>query len=138
MLTKKEQEAAERIEIRSDEVNEILGQVPRWIIRWGTSVIFVIIILLIMGSGLFKYPEIQTSTIILTTKNPPAKLVAKTSGKIIRLFTKDKQEVRAGDHIVLIESAADYNGIIEIETKLRDFKLKTDSGQYINIDKKRG
>ncbi len=135
MLTKKEQLAAEKIEIRSDEVKEILGQVPRWIIRWGTSVIFVIIILLIIGSGLFKYPEIQLSTIILTTKNPPAKLVAKTNGKIIRLFTEDNQEVSAGDHIVLIESAADYDDIIEIEEKLRDFKINTENEKFLKIEK---
>lgn len=135
MLTEKEQVAAEKIEIRSDEVKEILGQVPRWIIRWGTTVIFVIIILLIIGSGLFKYPEIQPSAIILTTKNPPAKLIAKTDGKIISLFTEDKQKVSAGDHIVLIESAADYEDIIEMAENLKGFKENTENEIYLELDK---
>lgn len=135
MLTEKEQVAAEKIEIRSDEVKEILGQVPRWIIRWGTTMIFVIIILLIIGSGLFKYPEIQPSAIILTTKNPPAKLIAKTDGKIISLFTEDKQKVSAGDHIVLIESAADYEDIIEMAENLKGFKENTENEIYLELDK---
>jgi multidrug resistance efflux pump len=135
MLTEKEQLAAEKIEIRSEEVKEILGQIPRWIIRWGTTVIFIIIILLIVGSGLFKYPEIQPSTIILTTKNPPAKLIAKTNGKIISLFAEDNQKVSAGDHIVLIESAANYTDIIEIEELLKDFKLNIENEKYLEFDK---
>ena len=51
MLTKKEQQEAEKIEIRSDGVQEILGQVPRWIVRWGISLIFIIAVILIIGSG---------------------------------------------------------------------------------------
>lgn len=135
MLTKKEQQAAEKIEIRSDEVQELLGQVPKWIIRWGTSAILMIFLLVIIGSGLFKYPEIQPSTIILTTENPPAKLVANTYGKIVRLFIEDKQKVKAGDHIVLIESAADYQNVLEIEKLLKNFRTNTDKGIYPEIEK---
>jgi len=135
MLTKKEQQAAEKIEIRSDEVQELLGQVPKWIIRWGTSAILMIFLLVIIGSGLFKYPEIQPSTIILTTENPPAKLVANTYGKITRLFIEDKQKVKAGDHIVLIESAADYQNVLEIEKLLKNFRQNTDKGIYPEIEK---
>lgn len=135
MLTKKEQQAAEKIEIRSDEVQELLGQVPKWIIRWGTSAILMIFLLVIIGSGLFKYPEIQPSTIILTTENPPAKLVANTYGKIARLFIEDKQKVKAGDHIVLIESAADYQNVLEIEKLLKNFRQNTDKGIYPEIEK---
>ena len=135
MLTKKEQQAAEKIEIRSDEVQELLGQVPKWIIRWGTSALLMIFLLVIIGSGLFKYPEIQPSTIILTTENPPAKLVANTYGKIARLFIEDKQKVKAGDHIVLIESAADYQNVLEIEKLLKNFRQNTDKGIYPEIEK---
>ena len=135
MLTKKEQQAAEKIEIRSDEVQELLGQVPKWIIRWGTSALLMIFLLVIIGSGLFKYPEIQPSTIILTTENPPAKLVANTYGKIVRLFIEDKQKVKAGDHIVLIESAADYQNVLEIEKLLKNFRQNTDKGIYPEIEK---
>ncbi len=135
MLTKKEKQEAEKIEIRSDEVREILGQVPRWVIRWGTSVIFVVVVILIIGSGLFKYPEIQLSTIILTTKNPPAKLIAKTDGKIVSLFAEDKQKVMAGDHIVLIESAANYRHVIEIEEQLKDFRINIENEKYLDFSK---
>ena len=34
-------------ELRSEEVQEILSQVPHWMIRWGNIVILTIIVLLI-------------------------------------------------------------------------------------------
>ncbi|HES59568.1 MAG TPA: HlyD family secretion protein, partial [Caldithrix sp.] len=63
----------DKIEIRSDEVQEILGFIPHWIIRGGISVIFFIIILLFIGSWYFKYPDVISSNIIITTQNPPVR-----------------------------------------------------------------
>lgn len=47
-----------QIEIRSNDVQEILGIIPHWIIRFGISLIFSVIILLLIGSWFFKYPEV--------------------------------------------------------------------------------
>jgi multidrug resistance efflux pump len=134
MLTQKEKQEAEKIEIRSDDVREILGQVPRWIVRWGTTVIFVVTLILIAGSGLFRFPDIQPASITLTTENPPAHLRARTSGKIVKLFVEDKQKVGAGDHVALLESAADYNDVISIEKLLVGFRANMENGQYVSFN----
>ena len=102
----------EKIEIRSDEVQDILVQVPRWVIRWGILVILVIVILIITGSWFFKYPDINRSEILITTENPPAPLVAKVNGKIEKLFIEDKQFVEAGRNLAVIENAADYEDVL--------------------------
>ncbi|MCP5105918.1 MAG: hypothetical protein GY950_21200, partial [bacterium] len=36
-------EQLQAIEIRSEEVQEIMGFIPHWIIRWGITVIFLVI-----------------------------------------------------------------------------------------------
>jgi len=92
----------DKIEIRSDEVQEILGYIPHWIIRTGISVIFVIIVLLFIGSWYFKYPDVISSSITVTTENPPAALIAKTSGKIETVLVKDKQVVAENQLVALI------------------------------------
>ena len=38
------------IELRSEEVQEILTRVPHWMIRWGTVLIFGIILMLFFTS----------------------------------------------------------------------------------------
>ena len=40
-------EQKEHIELRSDEVQEIMSHIPNWMIRWGITLIFVLISLII-------------------------------------------------------------------------------------------
>jgi len=106
------------IEIRSDEVQEIMGFIPHWIVRWGITVIFIVIVVILIGSWFFKYPDIITSSVVMTTKNPPANLIARTTGKIETLLVQDKQKVRKGDCLLVIESATDYMHVLDLKTKL--------------------
>ena len=51
----------EKIEPKSEQVSEILGTPPKWLIRWGITVIFIVIAGLFVGSYFFKYPEVLTA-----------------------------------------------------------------------------
>ena len=106
------------VEIRSEEVQEIMGFIPHWIIRWGLTLIFLAVTLLMIGSWFFKYPDIIASTIVVTTENPPANLVALTNGKITELYVQDKQKVREGEYIAIIENATNHRHLFELKEKL--------------------
>ena len=47
------------IELRSDEVKEILQRMPNWIIRSGTTLFFLVIFAVLVGSWFFRYPDIH-------------------------------------------------------------------------------
>ena len=53
----KEEKDYRDIEIRSDEVQEVMNRIPSWILRWGTTVIFGVVSFIIIGSYWFKYPD---------------------------------------------------------------------------------
>ena len=53
----KEEKNYKDIEIRSDEVQEVMNRIPPWILRWGTTVIFGVVSFIIIGSYWFKYPD---------------------------------------------------------------------------------
>lgn len=127
MVKNTENKDADKIEIRSEEVQELLGQVPRWILRWGISIIALTIVILIGGSALFRYPDIQYADIILTTENPPANLVARINGKIQRLFVKDDQLVVKGQIVVLLETAASYEDVMRTEEMLGGWREESDN-----------
>ncbi len=110
------------IELRSEEVQDLLGQVPSWIIRWGTVVIILTVILLLAGSWLFQYPDVRRAEILVTTENPPATLVAKSAGKIEKLFVSDKENVFADQHLGLIENPAEYNDIQRLSNHLDELE----------------
>jgi len=116
-----------KIEIRSGEVQEILGGVPSRLVRYGIAVFAVIFALIVVFSFVFYYPDIIRSNIVVTTENPPATLVARATGKIDRLFVSDKEKVEAGDVIALIENPANYFDILQLETLISDMQPAFDT-----------
>ena len=112
-------------ELRSEEVQDILTKVPNWMIRWGTFLIFGIIILLLFMSWFIRYPDVVTSEIIITTNTPPEKLVAKVNGKIQAILIEDKANVKANTPLAVIENSANYQDVFRLKTVV----------EAINIDK---
>ena len=99
------------IELRSEEVQDILTKIPHWIIRWGSLVVLIILLLLFLVSWMVKYPDIITTEITITTQIPPEKLVAKTSGKIQAILIDDKAKVNENTPLAVIENAANYKDV---------------------------
>lgn len=99
------------IELRSEEVQDILTKIPHWIIRWGSLVVLIILLLLFLVSWMVKYPDIITTEITITTQIPPEKLVAKTSGKIQAILISDKAKVNENTPLAVIENAANYKDV---------------------------
>jgi HlyD family secretion protein len=115
-------EEIKNIEIRSEEVQEILGRPPRWIIRWGVTVIFMVIAGLFIGSYFFKYPEVITAPIIVTTENLPVGIVAKTTGRIDVLLVKEKQTVQKDQLLAVVENPASTADVLALMKWLDNFR----------------
>lgn len=98
-------------ELRSEEVQDILTKMPHWMIRWGSLVVLIILLLLFSVSWMVKYPDIITTEITITTQIPPEKLVAKTSGKIQVILIDDKVKVSENSPLAVIENAANYKDV---------------------------
>jgi HlyD family secretion protein len=109
-------------------VQEILGQIPHWIIRWGITVIFLTITLILVGSWFFQYPDIITSTIVVTTTHPPASVVARVNGKLDRLFVEDQRQVKHGDVLACIENTARYEDVVHLQAELQTLRESLAAG----------
>ena len=111
------------IELRSEEVQDILTKIPHWIIRWGSLVVLVILLLLFLVSWMVKYPDIITTEITITTQIPPEKLVAKTSGKIQVILIDDKEIVYENTPLAVIENAANYKDVFLLKAIIDTISL---------------
>jgi len=94
------------IELRSEEVQEILSRPPHALIRYGISVICGVMVILFIGSFFFRYPDVVSGDVVITTENPPVWLIAKSTGKIKELLCSDKQDVHLGDVLAVIDNSA--------------------------------
>lgn len=115
--------ATNQIELRSDEVQEILSYMPNWMIRWGTTVILMVIILLLFMSYFIKYPDIVYAPVVLSTQSPPVIVKARATGKLVQLMAQEGSTVNKNDVLGIMENPADYQAVQELEYVLKQFGI---------------
>jgi len=108
----------DNINLRSEEVQEILGRPPRLIVRVGITVILLVVAGLFVGSYFIKYPDIVSATITVNTENLPADVMAKASGRIDSLYVSEKQRVEAGDILAVLENTARTEDVLRLKMAL--------------------
>ncbi|THF51252.1 HlyD family efflux transporter periplasmic adaptor subunit [Flavobacterium supellecticarium] len=111
------------IKLRSEEVQEILAQVPHWMIRWGNIVIFIILSLMLILSWFVRYPDIVTAEISITTQTPPEKLIARTSGRIEKILVSDRTKVKKDTPLAVIENTASYPDVFLLKSITDTLKI---------------
>ncbi|PQA96483.1 Multidrug resistance efflux pump [Chryseobacterium piscicola] len=141
----------DHIELRSESVQDILTEPPHWMFRWGNTIIFLTLILILIMSYIIKYPEFVPASIVVTSQNPPEKIEARSSSKIEKIFIKDHQKVKKGDILFVLQSTANYSDVLELKklvdslspnellsfplSKASHFKLGELQGDYNNFSK---
>lgn len=104
------------IELRSEEVKEILTKIPHWMIRWGNVLFLFLILLLISMSWFVKYPDIILSQSLITTQIPPQKEYAKITGKLSAILIKDNDQVINKQPLAILENTANYKDVYKLKS----------------------
>jgi multidrug resistance efflux pump len=107
----------------SEPVREIMGKPPRRILRWGTTILFVVFILFILFAWLIKYPDIIPAPVLITTTNPPVTLVTKITGHIKSLYVKEREKVKAGQLVAVMETTASVKEIELLKQTIDTIKV---------------
>lgn len=116
-------EEEKEIELRCEEVQEILTRPPRALVRWGITVFFTVLLLFFIGGCFFKYPDTVNAEITITTEHPPIWMVAKGSGKIKEVYCKDRERVEVGKIIATLENPAKTGDVLQLEEMLTGFEV---------------
>lgn len=101
----------ENTQLRSEAVQDILTKVPNWMIRWGNTWIFLLLLLFISLSWFIKYPDIISAQALLTTEIPPQKEYARSTGKLSHIFVSNAENVSSGMDLAVIENGASYKDV---------------------------
>ena len=107
-----------RIELRHDSINELLGAAPGWIIRWGTTVFFGVIAVLLVGAYFFRYPVVVKAPVVITTQQPAIWVVAQTNGKIDSIYVDNGSFVNKNQVLAVIDNSAITKDVLTLEKQL--------------------
>ncbi len=97
---------------------------PRSMVRWGTAIATIVIILLLFLSWIIKYPYIIRAEAVITTEKPPANIVARVSGNIEHLFVSDGEKISSGSILGVMETTATYESIQWLSSLLDTVKTE--------------
>lgn len=111
-------QAIDFIELRSEEVQELLARPPRWLLRWGITVVFLVLLTVFAGAWTIHYPDLVRASFKLVAANAPKAVLARTDGKIVRLFARDGQSVQAGAPLAYLESTARHDEVLALAQEL--------------------
>lgn len=120
----------EYIELRSEEVQEILTKVPHWMIRWGNVLFLALILMLLLISWFVKYPDIIPSEATITTQIPPQKEYAQITGNIDAILVNDNQEVLRNEPLAILENTANYKDVYKLKSVIDTITVNSQSFSF--------
>ncbi|MES2268101.1 MAG: HlyD family efflux transporter periplasmic adaptor subunit [Bacteroidota bacterium] len=102
----------------TDDMQDIITAVPAWILRWGITLFFSILVLLLSLSAFIKYPDIVKTHLKISSPNVAKPIMPKVTGKIDKLLVTNNETVTAGQPLAYIESTANHREVLTFLTGL--------------------
>lgn len=102
----------------SEELEEIIGTMPGALVRWGITIIFAVLCMLLALSFVVRFPQVASGRVTVTAAAPPVRVVARTGAPVERLFIRDGQSVREGAILLVLRSAADSRDVLALAARI--------------------
>jgi multidrug resistance efflux pump len=117
----------EFVELRSEEVQEILGTPPGWLVRWGTAIVLIGFVIMFAAAWFVRYPDVVSVTVEITTATPPVEVVARSDGRIAKLLVSDTAQVKSNQILAILLNTANYRDVLLLDSCVstwRNFKVE--------------
>jgi multidrug efflux pump subunit AcrA (membrane-fusion protein) len=116
----------------TDDMQDIITAVPSWLLRWGITLFFGILVLIIGLSALIRYPDIIKATLKVDSPNSPKPVVAKIPGKLVKLLVKENETVTAGQPLAYLESTANHDKVLTLLNNLKQLQAQVLQNKPLN------
>ncbi len=87
------------LEVRSEEIQEIMGAVPNRLIRWGSATVLVIVIGMVTASFYIEFPQTVALAIKISAQNPSQLYVAPDDLNLGKVWAHSNQIVGKNDSL---------------------------------------
>lgn len=91
------------LEVRSNEMEEIVGNVPAWIIQWGISVLFVVALVALFIANFIHYPDTLIAKVLVQATEQPGKVTIRRedASQEFKFLVKEGDLVVPGDTLLI-------------------------------------
>ena len=85
------------LSLRSEEIQEIMSRPPHWTLRWGITVVAVIVGAMLFGSYFIRYEEKVPVTVVMENHIPVVSITVPTDGTLQRVHVKNGESITCDD-----------------------------------------
>ncbi len=124
----------EDIQIRSEDVQEILTRVPKWTTRWGTTLIFGLMALIIVLAAVIKYPDTVKGGVVVTAQNPPVEMLLRDGGVVKSIEVQEGNWVNQGASLIHVQNPVDRSSVTLLDSLLKSISVSLYDTLLIEID----
>lgn len=97
--------------LHTEQVHEILSYVPHVLVRWGSAIIAIIIVCMLVASYFIKYPEVIPASVLVQSSTPASKVLAKSGGRI-QIMVPNNSKVKKDQLLAVVENPAKTEDIL--------------------------
>jgi multidrug efflux pump subunit AcrA (membrane-fusion protein) len=103
-----------------EEIMQFIGRPPSLYMRFGITAVACVVALLLALSYFIKYPDIVVAKVVLTTENPPVRMLAKTGGRVSDMLIKNNETVKAGQLLAVMDNTAKWQDVLALDKNLQE------------------
>lgn len=111
------------LDVRSVEVQEIIGRPPHWLIRWGILAFFGVLGMVLLSAEVIKYPEVIHAPLRLSAVDAPQSLESRINGKLVRINISNNSRVEEGSILTWLESTAKHQQVLELDKRIDSMRV---------------
>lgn len=126
--------SSDNLHLRSEEVQEIIATPPAWLIRWGITLVFLLISMILLLSFLIRYPDYVQAKVLVTTLEPIERVEARVSGQIEKVFIENREEIKIGQPLAGMKSTAKLEDILFLKEILDSTLFGSRNNYYFPIN----
>ena len=115
--------------LRSEAVSEIISAKPPFLIRWGITIFFIVLMGIVAACWFIRYPDVVNVKAKLTSINAPKEVKTRTDGKLIKLWVKEDQFVQQYAVLGFLECRADANEVIKLSDMIGSLQMLLNNTQ---------
>ncbi|MDB5136126.1 MAG: HlyD family efflux transporter periplasmic adaptor subunit [Mucilaginibacter sp.] len=116
----------------TDDMQDIITTVPSWLLRWGITLFFCVLVLIVGLSALVRYPDIVKAQLKVDSPNSPKPVVSKISGKLVKLLVTENETVKTGQPLAYLESTANHDKVLNLLANLKELQKQVLQNRPVN------
>lgn len=117
----------ENIDIKSEEVQEIIGTPPGWLVQWGAIMALATVVTIAYIGYFTHHPDTVSGEIKVAPAAGSTKLFAGSTSQIGELKVENESVVDSGQVMLVFQRAGNYQDVLRLESQLLEVPNLADS-----------